>query len=84
LPTAATRTPAPYIIRNAGGANVTVSCLPVRSPSSWSAFIGSEGQRLDGIAAHYLTDATAFWQLCDASGALTPDALAARDLIAVR
>jgi hypothetical protein len=42
-----------------------------------------EGQRLDLIASRYLKDATNFWRLCDASGALAPDALAARDLVAV-
>jgi hypothetical protein len=42
-----------------------------------------EGQRLDLIAAHYLQDATTFWRLCDASGAVAPDALAARALCAI-
>jgi hypothetical protein len=42
-----------------------------------------DGQRPDLIAAHFLSDATAFWRLCDASGAVAPDALAARDLVAI-
>jgi hypothetical protein len=42
-----------------------------------------QGQRLDHIAARYLRDATAFWRLCDANGAMVPDALAAHDLIAI-
>ena len=33
------------------------------------------GQRLDHMAAHYLADATAFWQLCDANTAFRPDDL---------
>ncbi len=41
------------------------------------------GQRLDLIAYHYLSDATAFWRLCDANNAIVPDALAARDLIGI-
>ncbi|KMY66921.1 hypothetical protein AAU61_13185 [Desulfocarbo indianensis] len=42
-----------------------------------------EGQRLDQIAAHFLKDATRAWQLCDANGVLSPDALAARQLIGI-
>jgi hypothetical protein len=41
------------------------------------------GQRLDHLAAHYLGDATAFWRLCDANGAVVPDALAARALVGI-
>jgi hypothetical protein len=40
-------------------------------------------QRLDSIAFHYLSDATAFWQLCDANNTMVPDALGAADLIGV-
>lgn len=35
-----------------------------------------EGQRLDLISNHYLSDPTAFWVLCDANGTVAPDALA--------
>lgn len=42
-----------------------------------------EGQRLDLLANYYLKDATAFFKLCEASGAMSPDALGARDLIAI-
>ncbi len=42
-----------------------------------------EGQRLDLIAARYLKDATAFWQLCEANNALAPDALAAHEVIGI-
>ena len=42
-----------------------------------------DGQRLDHIAAHYLDDATSFWRLCDAAGAMSPDALSAHDTIPV-
>ena len=40
-------------------------------------------QRLDSIAFHYLSDATAFWQLCDANNTMVPDALGAADLVGV-
>lgn len=33
------------------------------------------GDRLDLIAARYLDDPQQYWRLCDASGALDPDAL---------
>jgi len=42
-----------------------------------------EGQRLDLIASHYLSDATTFWRLCDANNAVVPDALGARDLVGI-
>jgi hypothetical protein len=43
----------------------------------------TQGERLDHIAARYLADAAAFWRLCDASAAVVPDALAARELIGI-
>jgi hypothetical protein len=41
------------------------------------------GQRLDAIANHFLSDPTAFWQLCDADDAVVPDALANRALVGI-
>ena len=41
------------------------------------------GNRLDQIAARFLGDATQFWRICDADGAMVPDALAARPLVGV-
>jgi hypothetical protein len=43
----------------------------------------SGSERLDHMAARYLANATQFWRLSDASGAISPDALAARDLVGV-
>ncbi len=43
----------------------------------------NRGDRLDQIAGRYLSDATQFWHICDANGALVPDALAAHDLVGV-
>ena len=41
----------------------------------------SGSERLDHMAARYLANASQFWRLCDASDAISPDALAARDLV---
>jgi hypothetical protein len=41
------------------------------------------GQRLDAIASFYLSDPTAFWQLCDANDAVVPDTLANSDLVGI-
>ncbi len=41
------------------------------------------GDRLDQVSARFLADATDFWRLCDANGAMVPDALATRDLVGV-
>lgn len=35
----------------------------------------TEGERIDNLAAHYLGDPEAFWRLCDANGAMRPEAL---------
>ena len=43
----------------------------------------SDGQRLDLIANAFLKNPTAFWQLCDANNTVSPDALAARDLVGI-
>jgi hypothetical protein len=42
-----------------------------------------DGERLDLIAAQYLTDATATWRLCDANNSMVPDALGARSFIGI-
>ena len=66
------------------GTVVIVTKLPLPSKNPVLGFHRRlEGQRLDLIAAHYLTDATAFWKLCDANSAMVPDALAAHDLIGI-
>jgi hypothetical protein len=73
-----------YVVTTARGASLTVTRLPIRPRPSIRGFHRrTDGQRPDGIAAHYLADATAFWRLCDAGDAIAPDALAARDLVAV-
>jgi hypothetical protein len=35
----------------------------------------TQGERLDNVAAKYLTDPEQFWRLCDANRALRPDEL---------
>lgn len=42
-----------------------------------------DGQRLDLIGNHYLADPLAFWVLCDANGAVVPDALAAAPRVGI-
>jgi hypothetical protein len=37
--------------------------------------VTAAGERLDNIAAQFLGDATLFWRLCDANGALRPEEL---------
>lgn len=34
-----------------------------------------QGERLDHLAARYLSDAELYWRICDANGALRPDEL---------
>ena len=35
----------------------------------------TDGERLDNITAHYLSDPQQFWQVCDANRAMRPDEL---------
>ena len=63
-----------------------VTVLRVPAPSS-APVVGwhrrSQDERLDLVAHRFLRDATAAWRLCDANDVIAPDALAARDLIAI-
>ena len=71
-------------VHTATGAIVAAVRLPVRpQPPARGAHRRTEGQRLDQIASHYLRNATAFWRLCDAAGAVVPDALVARDAVEI-
>jgi hypothetical protein len=73
-----------YQVRLADGSVVVVTCIPQARPGrtiGWHR--RAEGERLDVIAYQFLKDATKSWALCDANGALSPDALAAHDLIAI-
>ena len=66
------------------GTMVAVTRIPLPgSPPLIGFHRRQEGNRLDLIAARYLGDATAFWQLCDANGSVVPDALGARNLIGI-
>lgn len=75
---------APYTVVLPDGRQVTAVRLPLpasRPLLGYHRRLG--GQRLDHIAAHYLGDPTAFWQLCDAGNVICPDALASRELIGI-
>jgi hypothetical protein len=73
-----------YTTRTARGAIVHALRLPIRPRPAVRGFhTRDDSQRPDLIAAHYLGDATASWQLCDAGDAIAPDALAARRQIAI-
>jgi hypothetical protein len=65
-----------------GGRSVLVTRIPVRPvPPVLGDHRRHEGQRLDLLAAHYLGDPTAFWQICDANEAMVPDTLAVGELV---
>ncbi|HET7504597.1 MAG TPA: hypothetical protein VFK02_26425 [Kofleriaceae bacterium] len=73
-----------YTVITETGATVTATRLPLPAGGALRGFHRRlEGQRLDLIANHYLTDPTAFWRLCDANGAMVPDALGAHDLVGI-
>jgi hypothetical protein len=73
-----------YQVTLPNGSVVTATHLPLPRKSPLLGFHRRhEGQRIDLVANYYLKDPTAFWRLCDASGSIAPDALAARELVAI-
>ena len=57
-----------YQVVKSDGTTVTVTQLPLpANPPLLGLHPRLNGQRLDLIASHFLNDATAFWQLCDAN-----------------
>ena len=75
---------ATYQVNRRNGTTVQVVKVPLPGPANVLGYHRRlTGQRLDMIAAHYLTDATAFWRLCDANNTMVPDALGAADLIGI-
>jgi hypothetical protein len=73
-----------YSIVRRDGKTVRVTRLPVPSQVPVIGFHRRlEEQRLDHIASHYLSDATAFWRLCDANGTVVPDTLASAALVGI-
>lgn len=73
-----------YMVRKSDGKLVQAIKLPLPAAEPLAGLHRrKDGQRLDLIAAHYLSDATTFWRLCNANNAIVPDALGARDLIGV-
>jgi hypothetical protein len=73
-----------YSTTKADGKTVQATKLPLPSVAPLIGFHRRhEGQRLDLIASHYLSDATTFWRLCDANNEVVPDALAVHDLIGI-
>jgi hypothetical protein len=72
------------IVAGPRGQPVTVTRIPMPGPAPLRGFVRRrQSQRLDLIAYEFLHDPTAFWSLCVANNAISPDALAARDLIGV-
>ena len=73
-----------YTVKKLDGTTVTATRLPLPVLRPLVGFHQRhDGQRLDLIASHYLNDATAFWQLCDANNAISPDSLGTHDLIGI-
>lgn len=75
---------ATYIVTLPNGRTVSVVRCAVRGSQPLAGYHRRvAGDRLDLLAARYLSDPTTFWKLCDANNAPAPDALAAADLIGI-
>lgn len=74
----------PYTVTRPDGSVVRVTRTPTPGPTLVLGYYRrASNDRLDQISARFLADATRFWHVCDANGAVVPDALAARDLVGV-
>jgi hypothetical protein len=73
-----------YQVTLADGTVVTVTRAPRAAATR---LVGwhrrAEGERLDVIAHRYIRNATQAWLLCDANNIMSPDALAAHELIGI-
>ncbi|HEV3092472.1 MAG TPA: hypothetical protein VGX91_13605 [Candidatus Cybelea sp.] len=75
---------ATYQFKRADGSAVQATRLPAPGVQAVLGYYRRNGgDRLDQIAGRFLSDATMFWHVCDANGALVPDALAAHNLVGV-
>jgi hypothetical protein len=73
-----------YSVTLPSGGTVQVTRLPTPGlPLVLGYYRRAAGDRLDQIAARFMSDATQFWHICDANDAVVPDALASRDLVGV-
>lgn len=73
-----------YTVTRPDGSQVAALRLPLPGPAVVRGYFRrGQGQRLDLIANRFLSNPTAFWQLCDANNAVVPDALAGRDLVGI-
>ena len=73
-----------YQVALPGGTVVTVTRAPrPRATRLVGWHRRADAERLDVIAHRYTGDATRAWLLCDANDAMSPDALATRDLIGI-
>lgn len=73
-----------YQVPLPGGATVAATTLPLPvQPPLQGSFPRQNSQRLDQIAFYFLSDATAFWQLCNANNTPVPDALAAQPAVGI-
>jgi hypothetical protein len=73
-----------YQVTTADGTVVTATRLPLPDPLpvlGWHR--RTSGERLDLLAATYVGDATAAWTLGWTNGAMSLDALAAHELVAI-
>jgi len=73
-----------YQVMLQGGVTVTATTLPVPQQGPLlGSYPRQNSQRLDQIAYYFLSDATAFWQLCDANNTPVPDALAVQPAVGI-
>ena len=75
-----------YTVTLASGQTAIATRLPLppASPVPLSGYYTvQQNDRLDTIAARYLTDATLFWQLCNANNSPSAASLISRPLVGI-
>jgi hypothetical protein len=72
------------IVAGPNGRGVAVTRIPLPIGNPLRGYLRrAQGQRLDLISYQFLSNPTTFWKLCNSNNAISPDALAARDLVGV-
>jgi hypothetical protein len=72
-----------HVVLPAGTEVEAVRIPPPRTRRTVGWYRRSDDERLDVVAHLFVKDATGTWQLCDTNDAMSPDALACHDLIAI-
>ncbi len=71
------------VVDRRGRKAIVAGAAPGMSQALLGYHVLRQGERLDLLAARYLSDPCAFWRICELNGSVLPDALAEAREIAI-